>query len=265
MKLTSRPAIQKGGFTLIELLVVIAIIAILAAILFPVFGRARENARRSSCQSNLKQIGLGLIQYSQDYDERLVQNIYPAVNTSNGPAAGSSATRWRWMDAAYPYIKSAQIFVCPSDSINDEYIYNAPGIGSANSPTSEFGSYTMNSSTPAGVGGLGGPGQENAGISMAAVSAPSTTLWVMDGTTGSSNNIWNVQRFMGASAQTINNAAIKAIQSTTQHSATLPERHLETNNCLFMDGHVKSMKLSTLNARRTDNNAIIPMFTMDDD
>ncbi len=59
----------KWGFTLIELLVVIAIIAILAAILFPVFARARENARRASCQSNLKQIGLGIFQYAQDYDE----------------------------------------------------------------------------------------------------------------------------------------------------------------------------------------------------
>lgn len=61
------------GFTLIELLVVIAIIAILAAILFPVFARARENARRSSCQSNLKQIALGWMQYNQDYDEMMVQ------------------------------------------------------------------------------------------------------------------------------------------------------------------------------------------------
>src|SRR4028118_1774787 len=63
--------ISRSGFTLIELLVVIAIIGILASILFPVFARARENARRSSCQSNLKQIGLGILQYTQDYDEKL--------------------------------------------------------------------------------------------------------------------------------------------------------------------------------------------------
>src|SRR6185436_12145569 len=78
----------RSGFSLIELLVVIAIIAILAAILFPVFGRARENARRSSCQSNLKQIGLGVAQYLQDYDERLPSGY---VDTSGGGGFNSSS------------------------------------------------------------------------------------------------------------------------------------------------------------------------------
>jgi prepilin-type N-terminal cleavage/methylation domain-containing protein/prepilin-type processing-associated H-X9-DG protein len=92
----------RRGFTLIELLVVIAIIAILAAILFPVFARARENARRSSCQSNLKQIGLGFAQYSQDYDEKLPRG------TVNSRGNG-------WAGQLMPYIKSQQLFVCPSD------------------------------------------------------------------------------------------------------------------------------------------------------
>jgi prepilin-type N-terminal cleavage/methylation domain-containing protein/prepilin-type processing-associated H-X9-DG protein len=92
---------KKKGFTLIELLVVIAIIAILAAILFPVFARARENARRASCQSNQKQIALGFKQYIQDYDE-----LYPRT--------GSSPV---WNVALDPYLKSTQIFVCPSDSV----------------------------------------------------------------------------------------------------------------------------------------------------
>ncbi len=91
------------GFTLIELLVVIAIIAILAAILFPVFARARENARRASCMSNLKQVGLTMMQYTQDYDER-----YPYGVPANWKGIG-------WAGMIYPYAKSAQVFVCPDD------------------------------------------------------------------------------------------------------------------------------------------------------
>jgi prepilin-type N-terminal cleavage/methylation domain-containing protein/prepilin-type processing-associated H-X9-DG protein len=94
----------KKGFTLIELLVVIAIIAILAAILFPVFARARENARRSSCSSNLKQIGLGLMQYTQDYDEKYIRF---GENNSGGVP--------NWTQAVQPYVKSTQMFVCPSN------------------------------------------------------------------------------------------------------------------------------------------------------
>lgn len=98
----------KRGFTLIELLVVIAIIAILAAILFPAFARARENARRASCQSQEKQIGLGILQYAQDYDER-----YPP--RENGPG-GSIVT---WHENLQPYLKSTQIFKCPSNPGKD--------------------------------------------------------------------------------------------------------------------------------------------------
>lgn len=99
---------RKKGFTLIELLVVIAIIAILAAILFPVFARARENARRSSCQSNLKQIGLGIMQYTQDYDEK--------VPLQDGDYIGdfANSTSATWQRGIYPYTKSWQILSCPS-------------------------------------------------------------------------------------------------------------------------------------------------------
>ena len=96
------PGKARKGFTLIELLVVIAIIAILAAILFPVFARARENARRASCSSNLKQIGLGIMQYTQDYDEN-----YPIRNND---ASGN------WAQTVQPYVKSTQLFKCPSNT-----------------------------------------------------------------------------------------------------------------------------------------------------
>src|SRR5690606_6779733 len=85
----------KRGFTLIELLVVIAIIAILAAILFPVFARARENARRASCQSNLKQIGLGLMQYTQDYDERLPAGFLTNTGVPYPDGVARTYQSWR--------------------------------------------------------------------------------------------------------------------------------------------------------------------------
>ena len=93
----------RRGFTLIELLVVIAIIAILAAILFPVFAKAREKARQSSCLSNIKQIGLAYLSYAQDYDE---MTVMVAVGQDQRPL---------WQDAIAPYVKNTQLFVCPSE------------------------------------------------------------------------------------------------------------------------------------------------------
>jgi len=92
------------AFTLIELLVVIAIIAILAAILFPVFAKVREKARQISCLSNEKQIGLAITQYVEDYDEK-----FPAINTWNG---GPSSN---WAGEIYPYLKSTEVFICPDN------------------------------------------------------------------------------------------------------------------------------------------------------
>ncbi len=128
-----RQTIQfKKGFTLIELLVVIAIIAILASILFPVFARARENARRTTCLSNLKQLGLGMMQYTQDYDEKFPQphstsgsygnfqyfRPFPpnAVSGTLNPAYDTT-----WAAVLLPYTKSPQIMSCPSQQSLDWY------------------------------------------------------------------------------------------------------------------------------------------------
>lgn len=96
---------RRGGFTLIELLVVIAIIAILAAILFPVFARAREKARQTSCLSNLKQLGTAFMMYVQDYDERTPRHCTCCPARDVHPCA---------LQAVYPYVKNFQLYACPS-------------------------------------------------------------------------------------------------------------------------------------------------------
>jgi len=113
MSQTSSPRRPASGFTLIELLVVIAIIAILAAILFPVFAQAREKARQASCLSNMKQIGLSLIMYVQDYDE-----TFPNGRTSPTDSAAQLAAHYGqgWGAEVYPYVKNAQVYKCPDDA-----------------------------------------------------------------------------------------------------------------------------------------------------
>ena len=126
-----------NGFTLIELLIVIAIIAILAAILFPVFATAREKARQTTCSSNLKQLGLAMVQYTQDYDEC--------------PPNGSSKTWsvWGWAGQIYPYVKSKAAYVCPDDltpGASVSYLYNRNiqnENGSIIQGTTGFGTYPL--------------------------------------------------------------------------------------------------------------------------
>ena len=111
----SRTKPIRSGFTLIELLVVIAIIAILAAILFPVFAKAREKARQASCQSNEKQLGLAFLQYVQDNDE-----IFPGGNPNQCTPANVAVSCFGydggWAGKIYPYVKSTGLYKCPDDS-----------------------------------------------------------------------------------------------------------------------------------------------------
>lgn len=119
MKICTQRGASSKGFTLIELLIVIAIIAILAAILFPVFARAREMARRSACQSNLKQLGLGIAQYVQDYDEH-----YPSVSDAQSVLLSTGALQY-WPYAILPYVKSTQVYRCPNEFATNAVSYLA--------------------------------------------------------------------------------------------------------------------------------------------
>ncbi|BCM91758.1 hypothetical protein IAD21_03633 [Abditibacteriota bacterium] len=242
--------LKRKGFTLIELLVVIAIIAILAAILFPVFARARENARRSSCQSNLKQIGLGLFQYTQDYDERLPGSW---ITNVNDPAYS------RWMDVTQPYLKSTQIFNCPSDSVNKPFV-TANSFPITGRTATQLGSYGMNISYWDNADAYQGL-QDNIAISRIASTA--TTVFAAD----AGNNV-NGEIAWQNVADTNDPNFIKNTANPPSLGLGAPAlaRHLETINTLFCDGHVKSMKIDALNARHTvGGNSVLYLWTIDDD
>ncbi|MBP8952858.1 MAG: DUF1559 domain-containing protein [Armatimonadetes bacterium] len=121
---------MRKGFTLIELLVVIAIIAILAAILFPVFARAREKARQASCQSNMKQMGIAFAMYMSDYDNvtPMCRYVGPPGVPLQDPNNTAAVTVWySFAEVAMPYIKNWQVFWCPSQAVTVRYAGTAPG------------------------------------------------------------------------------------------------------------------------------------------
>jgi len=221
---------------------VIAIIAILAAILFPVFARARENARRSSCQSNLKQIGFGLMQYVQDYDNR-----YPDTSATSAVGGDYYTHGTGWAGTLFPYIKSVQIYKCPSDS-------------NGNTPTV---SYAFNGllSGYGGVADLFGLPQSKAPISEAGLTATARTVALCEITGASTIDPSTAEKsspaiqFKGDGWGNSAHLSSTGIYSTglfRNHSTgaagydTSNGRHLETSNYLFADGHVKSLKGSAV-------------------
>lgn len=240
------------GFTLIELLIVISIIALLAAILFPVFNRARENARRASCQSNLKQIGLGLTQYLQDYDETfgpVTVGVYSLAST----AAGSTPDRYKWMDAIFPYVKSEQIFNCPSHSTTELYKFR---------DGTNYGSYAMNGTYYVYGDAYNAPSSflDGSGVivKLAQAQAPATTAWVTDGLGGAIGYTFLTEGEPNSSSSqyTI------GIAGGQRQLESIAERHLETTNILYVDGHVKAAKLEKLTEKVGD---VYPILTLEAD
>ena len=223
-------SVSRRAFTLIELLIVIAIIAILAAILFPVFARARENARRASCQSNLKQIGLGIMQYTQDYDEQMP------------PRLVSASPSMTWKDIIQPYVKSIQIFACPSNPIAKEVTlqstFNAPA------------GYNPNSSHSLAVFGNTGA------YSMAVLQYPATTVAVCE-TTFINSDFDITTAYFAATHQT--NAGNKGASLFTG----IYNGHLSTGNYLFADGHVKALKPPSTLSVAMGGSGSVNMWTND--
>jgi len=210
---------SQQGFTLIELLVTIAIIGILAAILFPVFARAREKARQVSCASNLKQIGIAYMQYVQDYDETL-----PRYDAGPAKPTGSNSL----LKSLQPYIKNTQVYLCPSESAAtaidggvhySDYNYNL------------FLGYKSSTSTLAAA-------KPYMITSLAGLTQPSLTVafgeyWP---NTGQS---WFTGVMTSTGAAGVNCASSACSQGMATYPRYPTMRHSQGQNMLFADGHVK--------------------------
>ncbi len=231
----------KSAFTLIELLVVIAIIAILAAILFPVFGRARENARRSSCQSNLKQLGIAILQYTQDYDER-----YPGGGAFYQINLGGTPVYNTWDLTIQPYVKSYQIVSCPSDTATP--MVTLPTIGDVRRSYS-YANYIRDGQ------GSTSPAANAPGRTLAGIPAPSLTVLLGEriGATGNGATVITVAGYnsFGTTSHTKEWASEAGknfydgnASTTTNVPVGTGGRHLGTNNILYADGHVKAIKMA---------------------
>ncbi|MDD3925112.1 MAG: DUF1559 domain-containing protein [bacterium] len=203
-------SIKRKGFTLIELLVVIAIIAILASILFPVFGKAREKARSATCQSNLKQIGLAISMYVEDYDEHLFAGKY--VITSSGMAL--FMTQKIFKNKKAPGRQVHELFVCPSaDEVRDD-----PNAG-------RYGNYGWNIFVWGRSGATGGSMKRayDQGLTMADIIYPSQLMYVTH----------------------TNNGLLDTINGATYASKNM-YWHTDGVNALFADGHVSWLSRDNL-------------------
>ncbi len=201
---------QKKGFTLIELLVVIAIIAILAAILFPVFARARENARKANCQSNLKQLATASLMYFQDYDEM-----------THGRRVDTGTVQNWWTVLLQPYIKNTGAFKCPSHT-NPQVLSNIPS------------SYGWNCLA----------GGANTYFSLAAFTKVADTVMFMDHQNGCAKVSATCACGTGATcAPDVPTTGLNARVITGS-------RHMDGANVAYFDGHVKWSKADALLPKR---------------
>jgi prepilin-type N-terminal cleavage/methylation domain-containing protein/prepilin-type processing-associated H-X9-DG protein len=268
----------RHGFTLIELLVVIAIIAILAAILFPVFAQAREKARGISCLSNIKEQGLATIMYTQDYDETFpVTTFYDIFNVGYQTHS--------WPARIAPYIKNFDIFWCPDDSSGSYPRVTNSGFGSAMSygANSLMGGAHLADNTSVGIFGVGNqdiwPNPPNtwmnnsSGISQAAVTYPAATIAIGEILSRDVANSNDAFSWLGANTEwswptnlvlwdcsplggdcnynggsTIPDGAISpTVAYPNGQSGGISTHHTGESNFVFADGHAKAMRPAQTN------------------
>jgi len=269
----------RKAFSLVEMLVVVAIISLLVAIIFPVFGTVREKGRQTTCTSNLKQIGMGMLQYSQDYDEMETYSYFCVQSNGN--------FEYTWSDAIYPYVRDADVFDCPDDLF-------VPTSGSfeeflpptASNPTaSEYapGSYLANSSfrnnskASPRVGGNYGPIVTSLNgslpVSVSQINSPSTTALVFDGAQYSPTGAtWTYSTYYSYVAYDWNQEAYYPPTATQVYpmlemcnpcaatsagnggATAIVARHSGFVNVAWCDGHVKAMQLTDLLKTKTGSN-----------
>ncbi len=200
---------HRSAFTLVELLVVIAIISLLAAILFAAFARVRENGRKTNCLSNMKQIQIAIMQYSDANDETMPLTFadFNPTNNTWEPANGEKA----WVEALQPYIQSTQVFNCPSDT----------SVATSSATTSNT-DYAYNAALAFGAGGARLP------RITAEITHPATTVLLLEAVPGDAT--------LSAPAALNKTGPMTGANAFTNTKLT---RHLGGSNIAFVDGHAK--------------------------